>query len=99
MYFDATLPVTLQADASDYGLGGALLQPNKDHEYQPVAFTSSTLSRAEKNYSQIEKDCLAIAHTMDHFDHWLFGKDRVIVHTDHQPLETLCQRHHRNYSE
>ena len=69
MYFNATLPVTLQVDASDYGLGSALLQPNKDHEYQPVAFTSSTVSKAEKNYSQIEKECLAIVHTMDHFDH------------------------------
>ena len=92
MYFDPTLPVTLQVDASDYGLGGALLQPNKDDEYQPVAFTSSTLSRAERNYSQIEKECLAIVHTMDHFDHWLFGKDRVTVHTDHQPLETIFKK-------
>ena len=92
MYFDPTLPVTLQVDASDYGLGGALLQPNKDDEYQPVAFTSSTLSRAERNYSQIEKECLAIVHTMDHFDHWLFGKDRVTVHMDHQPLETIFKK-------
>ena len=59
MCFDATLPVTLQVDASDYGLGGTLLQPNKDYEYQPVAFTSPTLSRAEKNYSQIKSAWLS----------------------------------------
>jgi len=45
----------LQVDASDPGLGGALLQDG-----QPVAFTSSTLSATEVKYAPIEKECLAI---------------------------------------
>ena len=52
-YFDVNAPVVLQVDASEYGLGAALLQPvnhpNKspDIHWQPVAYSSSTLSPTE----------------------------------------------------
>ena len=38
-YFNLNQPVTSQVDASDCGLGGALLQPNDDQKLQPVACT------------------------------------------------------------
>ena len=44
-FFDVNKPCVLQVDASDPGLGGALLQDG-----QPVTFTSSTLS-ATVNYA------------------------------------------------
>ena len=47
MYYDLQKPVVLQVDASERGLGGALLQPNKDNKLQPVAFTSSSISDTE----------------------------------------------------
>lgn len=53
--FDVNKPCVLQVDASDTGVGGALLQAG-----QRVAFTSSTLSATEVNYAPIEKECLAI---------------------------------------
>ena len=52
-YFDVNAPVVLQVDASEYGLGAALLQPvnhpNKspDIHWQPVDYSSSTLSPTE----------------------------------------------------
>ena len=48
-------PCVLEVDASDTGLGRALLK-----EGQPVAFTSSALSATEINYASIEKECLAL---------------------------------------
>ena len=60
-------------------MGGALLQPNDKGELQPVAFTSC--------------ECLAICHAFDKFDHWVYGKANVTVHTDHQPLETVFKKH------
>ena len=54
-YYDLHKPVVLQTDASDYSLGGALLQPNDNGTLQPVAFTSSSMSPTEQRYSQIEK--------------------------------------------
>lgn len=92
MYYDLRKPVTLQVDASDGGLGGALLQPNEDGKLQPVAFTSCSLSPTEQRYSQIEKECLAICNCFHKFDHWLYGKADIEVHTDHQPLETILQK-------
>ena len=74
----------LQVDASDTGLGGALLQDG-----QPVAFTSSTLSATKVNYAPIEKECLAIKVACTKFYQYLYGKQDVVVHSDHQPLETI----------
>ena len=51
--YDVIEDVTLQNDASEKRLGAALL-----HNGQLVAFASR--ARAEQNYAQIEKECLAI---------------------------------------
>ena len=84
-YFDSTKPVTLQVNASEYGLGGALMQSER-----PVAYTSSTMSKSQKdNFAQIEKECLAIVNAMCHWDQWLYGHQSIIVETDHKPLETI----------
>ena len=91
-YYDLHKPVVLQTDASDYALGGALLQPNDNGKLQPVAFTSSSMSTTEQRYSQIEKECLAICNCFQKFDQWLYGKADIVVHTDHQPLETIIKK-------
>lgn len=66
-YFDQRKPITLQTDASDYGLGGVLLQDGK-----PVAYTSHTMSKTELNYAVIEKECLAILVTCTKFDKYIY---------------------------
>ena len=86
-FFDVNKPCVLQVDASDTGLGGALLQDG-----QPVAFTSSTLSATEVNYAPIEKECLAIKLACTKFYQYLYGKQDVVVHSDHQPLETIFKK-------
>ena len=91
-YFDLEKPVVLQVDASKDGLGGALMQPNDDGRLQPISYTSCSLNKTEKNYSQIEKECLAICNAFQKYDQWLYGKKQVTVHTDHQPLETIFKK-------
>ena len=86
-FLDVNKPCVLQVDASDTGLGGALLQDG-----QPVAFRSSTLSAAEVNYAPIEKECLAIKVACTKFYQYLYGKQDVVVHSDHQPLETIFKK-------
>ena len=54
-YFDPSKTSTIQADASQHGVGACLLQQGK-----PVAYTSRSLSPSESNYAQIEKELLAI---------------------------------------
>ena len=50
-----TQEVTLQNDASESGLGAALLQNG-----HPETFDSKALTKTEQGYAQIEKECLAI---------------------------------------
>ena len=86
-YYDVTLPVILQVDASDEAIGGVLLQNGK-----PVCFTSHPLDSTERNYAQIEKECLAIITCMIKWHQYLYGKKDILVYTDHQPLETIFRK-------
>ena len=97
-YFDINSPVVLQVDASDYGLGAALLQPVTDPngtsnmEWKPVAYSSSSLSPTEQRYAQIEKETPAIVHAFHKFDQFFFDKSNITVRSDYQPLETIFKR-------
>ena len=53
-YFDPTKQITLQRDASERGLGYLFLQGH------PKAYGAQGLTSAEQNYTQIEKEMLAI---------------------------------------
>ena len=50
-YFDPSLPVTIQVNASQVGLGATLLQNGK-----PVAFASKALTETECQYANIERE-------------------------------------------
>ena len=91
-YYDSEKPVVLQVDASEDGLGGALLQEDSNNNLQPVAYTSCSLNQTEINYAQIEKECLAICAAFNKWDQWLYGQYNITVHSDHQPLETIFKR-------
>ena len=79
-YFDSKRPVVLTVDASQTGLGGAILQDGK-----PVAFASRSLTDAEQNYAQIEKETLAVTFGCEKFHHYLYGR-KFTVESDHRPL-------------
>ena len=80
------LEFTLFTDASDTGVGAVLQQGD-----QVVAYGSKSLNQAEKNYSVIEKECLALVYGVKQFRHYLLGKPFVIF-TDHNPLQWLSSQ-------
>lgn len=82
-YPDFSKPFKLTTDASNYAIGSVLSQ--NDH---PVAYYSRTLNSAEKNYSTIEKELLAILDSTKHFRPYLYGK-KFTIETDHNPLVWL----------
>ena len=59
-HYDPSLPLRLAADTSAYGLGAVISHVMEDGQEQPIAFASHTLSISEQNYSQIEKEALAL---------------------------------------
>ena len=73
-YFDPTVVSTIQADASQSGLGACLLQKGK-----PIAYASRSLSPSECNYAQIEKELLAIVFACNKFHLYIYGFPKVII--------------------
>ena len=85
-FFDNHKPLMIQCDASEKGLGAALLQDGK-----PVAFASRALTDTETRYAQIEKELLAIVFSVEKFDQFTFGRT-VHVQSDHKPLESILKK-------
>ena len=84
---DMQKPFVLWTNASDLGLGAVLLQTH-DGELFPVSYASRRLSNSEKNYSTIERECLAIIWALKKFEIYLYGGE-FILQTDHEPLVYL----------
>ena len=81
--FDEKLPLELETDASSYGLGACLKQGEKI-----ICYASRCLSDIEKEYGQIEKEFLAVFFGCKKFHDYVYGR-RVIVKSDHKPLESI----------
>ena len=90
-HFDSALPVRVASDASPYGLGAVLSHVMPTGEERPIAFASRTLSVAEKNYSQIDKEALGIVWSIKKFHTYLYGRPFTLI-TDHQPLTAIFIR-------
>ncbi|XP_011859611.1 PREDICTED: uncharacterized protein LOC105557076 [Vollenhovia emeryi] len=83
--FDPAKKTIVTADASSFGIGGALLQVQRDGSIKPIAYSSRLLSETEKRYSQIEKEALAVTYVCEKFSDYLTGIE-VLLETDHKPL-------------
>ena len=77
----------VEVDASGFALGAVLLQKKSDGKKHPIAYYSSTLNAAERNYDIYELEYLAIHRAMMHWRHFLAGSPhKIIIHSDHQNL-------------
>ncbi|KAG8175308.1 hypothetical protein JTE90_008318 [Oedothorax gibbosus] len=68
-------------------LGVVLFHPTPEGD-RPIAFASRSLTKAEKNYSHLEKGALAFVFGVTRFRNYLLGREFTLV-TDHQPLLSL----------
>ena len=85
VHFDDSLPLVLACDAYSYGLGAVLSHRMPDGTERPVGFSSRTLAKAEQNYSQLDKEALAIVFGVKKYHQYLYGR-QFEIKTDHKPL-------------
>ena len=86
IHFDPNKPVTIETDASLKGLGAVLIQNGK-----PVKFLSKSLTPAESDYSNIERELLAVLFACEKLHVYIFGRP-VTINTDHKPLQAIFQK-------
>ena len=85
VHFNPRWPIILACDASAFGIGAVLAHRMPDGSKKPIGYVSRTLSKAERNYSQLEKEGLSCVFGVKHFYSYLFGHSFELV-TDHKPL-------------
>ncbi|KAK2998119.1 hypothetical protein RJ639_025354, partial [Escallonia herrerae] len=73
---DHTKVFELQTDASDFAIGGVLMQ-----EGHPIAFESRKLNDTEQRYTVQEKEMTAVVHCLRTWRHYLLGS-RFLIKTD-----------------
>ena len=78
-YFDPSLPVTIQVDASQVGLGVALLQNGK-----PMSFASKALTKTKYWYANIEREMLAAVFGVERFQMYIYGRS-FTIESDYKP--------------
>ena len=82
---DTKKPVVVSGDASPVGVGEVIAHVMLDGKERPISYVSRTLSKAEKNYSQLDKEALALIFTTKKFHVYLHGRPFTMT-TDHNPL-------------
>ena len=81
----------MHVDASCIALGAVLTQVGEGELDHPIEFTSRKLSKAEKNYSTIEREGLAMVYILQKFRHYLLGGN-FKMYTNHPVLKYLVNK-------
>ena len=101
---DPSRPYTIRTDASQVGIGGVLLQtqtPGPTHGStspicRRIAFVSRSLKPAEKKYSAIELEALAIWWCVTQKFRTYVEGQQFFLETDHKPLLSLMKKPYHN---
>ena len=78
----------VEADVSNFAMGGVLSIKGGDGKWRPVAYISKSLNETKRNYEIHDKEMLAIIRCLEAWRHFLEGaKSKFKVWTDHKNLE------------
>ena len=91
-YYETGQDTKLLVDAGPNGLGLVLMQ-KKPQGWKAAECASRSLREAEKWYSQIDREALAIGWACERCCKYLIGSS-FVIETDHQPLIPLFNNPH-----
>ena len=93
---DFNRPFKIAVDASDVAAGAVLLQEDHDGVDHPVYF-SRKFNQSQRNYSTVEKECLAIILALTHFEVYVPSTmEPIVIYSDHNPLVFLHKLKNNN---
>ena len=80
----------LAVDASDVATGVVLLQEGSDGIDHPIRYFSRKFNKNQRNYSTIERECLALFLALRYFEVQITSSSfPIIIYSDHNPLVFL----------
>ena len=91
IHFNPSLPIVIYTDASPYGIGSALCHTVKIKNKlvdRPVMLVSSSLTPAQQNYAQIDREGLAVIHAVSKFHRFIWGRPFTLV-TDCEAIQRI----------
>ncbi|KAF9760667.1 Retrovirus-related Pol polyprotein from transposon [Nosema granulosis] len=80
----------LPTDASDAGIGAILSQKDDQGNDRMIAAFSKNFDKHQVNYSVTDKELLAVVKSIDHYRHYLLGRE-FLLKTDHKALTYLWE--------
>ena len=87
---DFTRPFHIATDASQTGIGGVLFQPRSADEHitptNIVALVSKKLQPSQQLWPAYRKELWGIVYSLRRFHAYVWGRDDLVIHTDHKPL-------------
>lgn len=83
-FIDQNLPLVLECDASEKGLGSVLFQI-KDEKVQVVQFVSKAFKGPSINWSVSEKESYAVYYSVTKLRHFLLGRS-FVIRSDHKNM-------------
>lgn len=89
--YDSELATEVHTDASKIGIGGILLQRQKDNSLRPVMYYSRQTTKEEQRYHSYELETLAVVNSLKQFRVYLVGIYFTVI-TDCNAIRTTLTK-------
>lgn len=86
--FNPDLPVLLATDASPFGISAILSHRMPNNDERPIMFASRSLTTAERNYSQLDREATAVNWGFKKFFDYIYGRKFTLL-VDNKPLMAI----------